>query len=143
MTELFRRIRDSRVLHFAVAALSVVAGVFYLAFPPVTTIGFFEGSWPPRAWGLALAVGGIIKLIGLGTRILDWELLGLTILLAGWASLALAQTLVMFGPPITMTRGGGVIGLWVLVLHVATRFIVVACDREDGHEVQEQINEGR
>ena len=51
MTELFRRIRDYRVLHFAVAILSVVAGLFYLVFPPVTTIGFFEGSWPPRTWG--------------------------------------------------------------------------------------------
>lgn len=143
MTELFRRIRDSRALHFAVAILSVVAGLFYLVFPPVTTTGFFEGSWPPRTWGAALAIGGIIKLVGLITRILDWQLLGLTFLVAGWVALALAQTLVMFGPPISPTRGGGTIALWVLVIHVALRFVVVACDREDGHQAQEQVNEGR
>lgn len=143
MIGLFRRIRDSRVLHYLVAVSSIGAGLFYLIFPPVTTIGFFSGAWPPYVWGGALVLGGVIKLYGLHSRILDWQLLGLTFLLAGWVGLAFAQTLVMFGPPITPTRGGGVIGLWVLVLHVFSRFVMVACDREDGQQAQEQIDEGR
>lgn len=142
LIRLFRRIRDSRALHYVVAAASVAAGFFYVAFPPLTTIGYMEASWPPRAWGVALLAGGIVKLVGLGTRILDWQLLGLVCLFTGWAALAVAQSLVMAGPPFAPTRGGGTIGLWVLVTYVVTQIIAVACDREDGRQASNQI-EGR
>lgn len=139
---ILRAIRDSRSLHFAVAAGSVIAGIFYVAFPPVTTIGFLEASWPPRTWGVALLAGGIVKLVGLTTKILDWQLLGLTLLFTGWAALASAQTLVMAGPPFAPTRGGGTVGYWVLVVYVVVQVVAVACDREDGRQAKDQI-EGR
>ena len=139
---ILRAIRDSRSLHFAVAAGSAIAGIFYVAFPPVTTIGFLEASWPPRTWGVALLLGGIVKGYGLISKVLDWQLLGLTLLFTGWAALAVAQSLVMAGPPLALTRGGGATGLWVLVTYVVIQVIAVACDREDGRQAKGQI-EGR
>lgn len=142
LIRILRAIRDSRALHFAVAGGSITAGLFYVVFPPVTTTGFLEASWPPRTWGAALILGGIVKLVGLHSRVLDWQLLGLTLLFTGWGTLAVAQTLVMAGPPFAPTRGGGTIGLWILVIYVIIQVVAVACDREDGRQAKDQI-EGR
>lgn len=134
---------DTRTLHYAVAVGSIAGGSAYVLFPPNTTIGFFSAAWPPILWGLALLVGGIVKAVGLRTRILDWQLLGLTFITAGVLSLASAQTMVMLGPPITPTRAGGVVMLWLLLVLVVGRLVFVACDRQDGKQAQEQTDEGR
>lgn len=138
-----RWLNETRALHHFVAVLAMIAGGFYLLFPPVTTIGFFSGSWPPTVWGCALLLGGVVKEGGLVTRVLDWQLLGLTLIFAGTLSLATAQTMVMLGPPLSLTRGGGVAALWILVALVGIRLVIVACDRDDGRQAQEQTDEGR
>lgn len=134
---------DTRTLHYAMAWASTATGSAYVLFPPNTTIGFFSAAWPPILWGLTLLAGGIVKVIGLHTRILDWQLLGLTLITAGVLSLTSAQTMVMLGPPITPTRAGGVLALWMLFVLVLGRLAFVACDRQDGKQAQEQTDEGR
>lgn len=134
----------TRATQWMVAAGSIIAGTGYVLFPPTTTIGFFSGAWPPLVWGSAMLLGGLVKSYGLRSKVLDWQLLGLSLLFAGYLFLAAGQSMVMAGPPFAPTRIGGTAGYWVLVVIVLGRLAVVACDRQDGRIAQEQVDdEGR
>lgn len=141
MDKTIRWLRESKAIFHLTAAGFIIAGASYMIFPPRTTTRFFDGDWPPILWGAMMLIGGVLEIIGLRTRILNWSVLGLTFLWAGTGSLALAQTMVMIAPPPTLTRGGGTALYWILMALVVARLIIVSADKRDGKYAQDQIDE--
>lgn len=117
-----------KVMRYIGASLVVAAGIYYLLAPPTTTIGFFDSSWPPMAWGVVMILGGGIVAAGLRTRIMQVEQYGMLMIAIGSGMLALAQTFVMFAPPITHTRGGGTLILWAIVSFTAARYFELSAE---------------
>ena len=136
-----RYLRDSRALSWVIASLAIVAGLGYIVFSPVTTTSHFNGAWPAILWGSAMLIGGVLKCHGLNTKVLDWQLLGLGFMASGVLMVSTAQTMVMWESGWPPTRLGGVAGWWLTMALVLNRMIMVASDRADGQEAQQQVNE--
>lgn len=120
---------SSRVLRFSAAILAAMAGAFYVAEPPKTTIAFFSAEWPPMAWGGIFVVAGCVIAWGVKTRLLPVEQLGMLILAIAAGLLSLSQTLVMLtGDAITWTRGGGTLAYWLIVLFATARYLELGAD---------------
>lgn len=109
--------RTSRALRAIGSIVFTLAGAAYVLAPPSTTTAFFDTPVPAIMWGYVFAAGGVISLIGTGTRVVHIERLGVLFVVVAAAMLAAGQSLVMFSDPITWTRGGGTavylgFGLW-------------------------------
>lgn len=85
----------------------VASGIAYVIAPPRTTAQFLDSNIPATLWGCVFLVGGIIAVGGVLKRLPHVERLGLMLIVIAGVVLTLAQIGVMFGPPITWTRGGG------------------------------------
>ena len=120
--------RLGRVCRLLATALVVAAGVYYLLAPPNTTTSFFNADWPPMAWGAIFLAGGVVTAVGIRSRILQVEHLGMLMIVVGSGMLALAQTLVMVEHPVTHTRGGGVLILWALMAFATARYFDLSAD---------------
>lgn len=130
-----------RLCRYIAASLVLAAGIYYLFQPPRTTIGFFDASWPPMAWGAIMIVGGAIVGAGLFTRIMQVEQYGMMMFGVGAGMLATSQTLVMFAPPITHTRGGGTLVLWALVAFSAARYFELSAEIRSGRIAEQRLKE--
>lgn len=109
--------RTSRVLRAVGSIVFTAAGFFYVFAPPNTTTSFFDTPVPAIMWGWVFAAGGVVSLVGTFTRIVHVERLGVLFVIVAAAMLVAGQSMVMFGDPITWTRGGGTLvyagfGLW-------------------------------
>lgn len=144
MTRIVRRFaRGGRILRTVAAVLATTSGAFYVVHPPNTTIGFFEAVWPPQLWGVLLAVGGITTAVGLVTRLLSIEQLGMLAVAIGAGLLAIAQTMVMAVGDVTWTRGGGTGTNWMLVAFAAARCLELSADIRSARPAERQQAETR
>lgn len=129
MTRILKSLsRLGRGARYIASALVVAAGLFYLMQPPRTTSNFFDGEWPPMVWGAVMVAAGFVIAWGLQSRVLQIEQYGMLMMGFGAGLLAAGQTLVMFGEPITWTRGGGTLILWALVAFASARYFELSAE---------------
>lgn len=123
--------KPRRVARLIGAVFGILAGLFYIIFPPNTTTHFFDATWPAIAWGIFFLLGGVISSVAWWNRSLNLDRIGLTCLITGIAGLLFAQTMVMLEYPITYTRGGGTVILAVLAAYLIARWQDVRHDEQE------------
>lgn len=116
------REKPRRVARLIGSIIGVLAGVLYIVFPTVSSVGLFSASWPARAWGVFFLIGGAISCWSWFSRILILDRIGLSFLVTGAAALLFTQTLIMLEAPITLTRGGGTAVLGLLLACLISRW---------------------
>lgn len=133
--------RAGKMARYIAAALVVSAGVFYLIQPPRTTSNFFDGEWPPMVWGAVMVASGLVIAWGISSRILQIEQYGMLMMGFGSGLLATGQTLVMFGDPITWTRGGGTLILWAMVAFAGARYFELSAEIRSSRLARARLGE--
>lgn len=131
--------RPRRVARLFAAIAGVLAGLFFIVFPPNSAVQLLEASWPARTWGAFLLAGGAISAIAWWRRNLTLDLLGLTCLIAGTGALFGNQFMIMIEHPITYTRGGGTVILGTLLGFLAARLQDVRQDAREDQEAQDAL----
>lgn len=126
-----------RVARLVGGVWGLVAGVFYVVWPPITTTKFLNSPWPAQAWGVFFLIGGLVSMVAWWRRVLVLDRIGLSFLITGTAALALTQATVMLSYPISYTRGGGTAVLFVLLGYLVGRWQDV---RKDEIKAREAID---
>lgn len=114
--------KTSRFFRGTGSLIFLFAGVGYIYFPPQTTASFFDAAWPAIVWGWVFAFGGLISLIGTLTEYVHFERFGVLCVVTAGFMLALAQFLVMAGPPFMPTRLGGTLVYFGLAVWALERW---------------------
>lgn len=130
--------RPRRVWRLVSYLSGIAAGLFYILAPPLTTTTYLQSDFPAVAWGVALLCGGIISAVAWFSKLLTLDVIGLWLLIIGVAALLLTQAAVMFGAPITWTRGGGTIVLAILLGFLISRMQDVRHDEKLAEEAFNQ-----
>lgn len=133
--------RAGRLSRYLASTLLISSGLFYLLAPPRTTSQFFDGEWPSLVWGVFILVAGAVIIWGVWSRILQIEQYGMLMLGVGVGLVSTGQTLVMFGDPITWTRGGGTAILWGLVAFAVARYFELSAEIRSARLARHRVGE--
>lgn len=123
--------KPRRVARFMGALFGIVAGLFYIIFPPEMITDYLGSTWPVAAWGAFFLAGGIVSSAAWWSRILVMDRLGLSFLITGTLGLLFAQTGLMLVQPITYARGGGTVVLAILAAYLIARWQDVRHDEQE------------
>ena len=130
--------RTSRFLRALGSIVFLGAGLFYVFASPRTTATYFDSTYPAVTWGWVFALGGSVSLLGVITRYVHIERVGIFAIVVAGSCLSVGQALVMFDVPITWTRGGGLLVYVAFTLFSFERWYRLGADEQAVNAVADE-----
>lgn len=122
--------RNARLIGYISA---IVAGLSYIAFPPITSINQLSSALPAKLWGCFFALGGLVSVYAWVRRVLTLDRIGLSLIMIGLGALIINQHAVLLSDP-SWTRAGGTAILIVLFAFLVSRWQDVKHDEDLAEE---------
>ncbi|MCQ9385109.1 hypothetical protein [Brevibacterium moorei] len=90
------------------SVLFILAGIWYILFPPMSSAHVYGGDWLSLLYGIVFAAGGLISAGGVLSSYVQVERYGVFMVAVAGIILSLSQLFLMLDYPVTWSRGGGV-----------------------------------
>lgn len=119
---------------------SILAGVAYIVFPPITSFYSYDAAWPAIGWGVLFILGGFVSIRAWYTRELLLDRIGLSLIIIGGFGMFIHQSYQSI-VSVSWTRLGYAGSILLLLSFLVSRWQDVLHDERMADKAVEETND--